>query len=168
MFATNEIVISGATGICKIADIRKENFNSEPTEYYILKPVYSDNATFFLPTKNRTKASKMRHLITVEEIRDLVIASPEGEDECIDDDHLRFEKYTAIIKRCETQEIFWMLRSLHERKKTQLEAGKKFHTADDKLAKEAETLLYGEFAIALDILPEEVPAYIEETFGIEI
>lgn len=48
-----------------------------------------------------------------------------------------------------------------------LKAGRKFHQADEKLLKEAEKVLHGEFAHVLQIAPEEVAAFIMGELGAE-
>ena len=53
-----------------------------------------------------------------------------------------------------------MIKALYSHEKYQQEHGRKFHTADQKIMKEAENMLYEEFAYVLDIQQEKVVPFI--------
>ena len=52
MFAKNDYIIYGTTGVCKITGIEKKKFNNMEREYYILKPAYDPNSTIYAPVDN--------------------------------------------------------------------------------------------------------------------
>lgn len=52
MFFKNDIIRYGAYGVCKIADIAEKNLNGVPIEYYVLKPIYNDTSTIYVPLHN--------------------------------------------------------------------------------------------------------------------
>jgi RNA polymerase-interacting CarD/CdnL/TRCF family regulator len=53
-----------------------------------------------------------------------------------------------------------MINTLHQHKKVQAEAGRKFHLCDENFLRDAEKLLNAEFSLVLGIQPADVGAYI--------
>ena len=63
MFIKNDYVMYGLTGVCKVADIRKESAgNQRGEEYFILHPVKDEHSKIMIPV-SRGKA-RMRPLVT--------------------------------------------------------------------------------------------------------
>lgn len=60
MYRVNDTVVYGAQGVCRIADITKRDIGGMPMDYYVLKPVYDDNSTLFVPISNDKLTAKMR------------------------------------------------------------------------------------------------------------
>ena len=75
LFDKGDLVSYGTNGICCIEDIRFMSFSSgaKKSMYYILKPEASGESTIFVPAENEKLVSKMRKLMTKEEIIDSVI-----------------------------------------------------------------------------------------------
>lgn len=163
MFLINDYVIYGTTGVCQITDIRKEIFSGHvKKEYYILQPVFSCNSTLYVPTENESGANKMRRILTRDEIYELIRNMPEDNAEWIINDNMRHDKCTEIIKNGDRKELIRLIKAMYQHKQEQTKFGKKFYIADEKLMKAAEKLLYNEFALVLNIEPEEVVPYITE------
>ena len=79
MLELNSYVIYGDNGVCLVADKRKEKFAGVIREYYILKPQGNEGSTLFVPTDNEELLSKMRSILTREEILDIIHSLP-GEE----------------------------------------------------------------------------------------
>ena len=152
MFKINDYVIYNSMGVYKIIDIREEkDINDNDTEYYILKPVYGNNLTIKTPVNN-TKVF-MREILKKEEVLTLIKSLPEQETAWIDDDRKRTgdsEEWAKLIK------------TIYLEKQKKSVDGKKLMKADEDIMKIAEKNLYEEFAVALNIQPEEVVSYILE------
>lgn len=164
MFSINDYVIYGTTGVCRITDIRKEVFSGHvKKEYYILQPVFSSNSTLYVPTENESGANKMRRILTRDEIHELIRNINEDDDVAwIMNDNMRHDRCTEIIKNGDRKELICLIKAMYQHKQEQIKFGKKFYIADEKLMKAAEKLLYNEFALVLNIEPEEVVPYITE------
>lgn len=78
----------------------------------------------------------------------------------IDNDNLRKERYKGILRDGNRQEIMQLIRTLYLHQLKLKEEGKKFHASDDKFYKDAERILYEEFAYVLNISEEEVVPFI--------
>lgn len=165
MFSVGEYVIYASTGVCKIDDIRKENFGGERKSYYILKPVYLANSTIYAPVGSSEE--KMKNVISKEEVEQLIGTMPEEEIIWIDDDNQRKEKFTDIVRHGDRHELIRLLKSLHHKQKEKLASGRKFHSADERIMKDAEKILFEEFALALKIKPEDVVTFISQSLNPE-
>lgn len=157
MFEINDVVMRGTSGICTIVDIRKENFRGTPEMYYVLQPIH-ERTTIFCPVES--DKLRVRKLLTCAEIEALISAMPDMENIWIENDPERKEKYNAIIKRGEHKDLICLLKTLYQKREEKQRIGKKFHIADERVMKDAEQLLHGEFAYVLGIREEEVLPYI--------
>ena len=159
MFCINDSIMYGNTGVCKIIDIRREKFDNEEILYYILKPVYRENdATIYCPVGN--DKVRLRKLLSAEEITELIQSMSHTEPEWIDNDHLRRQTFNEILKGGNHQELVQLIKTLDNHRENKIKEGKKFHLSDEKIMKQAEAVLYEEFAYVLNIMPDEVVPFI--------
>jgi len=167
MHSINEIVNYGTTGVCKIVDIIYKKISGTDFEYYVLKPIYDEQATVFVPTKNEILTAKMRPILSAPEINELIKAMPDEQNVWIQNENLRHEKHKEIINSGDRKAQVKLIKSIYFHKREQLQNSKKLRMVDEIALKEAEKLLYNEFALVLDIKPEQVVAYITEELSLE-
>ena len=153
-------VIYGDNGVCLVADKRKEKFAGVIREYYILKPQGNEGATLFVPTDNEELLSKMRAILSKEEILDIIHSLPGDEIPWEEDNKVRGEYYSEVFDRGDRRELLLLIKALYTHKKVRKEEGKKLWTIDENAMKHAESLVYEEFATVLGIAPEEVADFI--------
>lgn len=167
MFNVNDTVKYGVNGVCKIVDISYQNFcgDDEEEEYYILKPLYSQNSTFFVPTHNENLVSKMHKIMSENEIYDLIHEIPSCNAEWIDDNKARQESYNNIIVNGSRKDVIGLIRTLHTKKRQLEDERKKMHAADEKIMQDAQRMINDEFAAVLNIRPAEVPEFIESNLN---
>ena len=158
MFAKNDYIIYGTTGVCKITGIEKKKFNNMEREYYILKPAYDPNSTIYAPVDNNM--INIRKIMTVKEVYDLIKTMPDNKPIWIDDINLRKEKYNEILKKGNKVELVKLIRTLYLEKEKKKTEGKKLYVGDEKIMAEAERLLHEEFAVVLNIKVDEVLPFI--------
>lgn len=161
MFKINDYLIYGTNDVCQMIGKKKEKqIGGSEKEYYILKPVYEANSTIFSPVDNGK--TKMRRILTAEEVYDLFRTAPGEDDEWIDNDRLRLENFSEIIKNGDRRALMKLIKMLNSQRITQLHNGKNFRSSDDSMMKSAEKLLYNEFALIMDIKPGEVARFISD------
>ena len=85
----------------------------------------------------------------------------------IDDDTQRYETYHAILQSGDRTQLVQLIKTLYLHQQERREQKKKLHSADEKFMKEAEHLLYEEFAYVLNIKREQVVPFITEQIEIE-
>lgn len=163
MYKVNDTVLYGAYGVCKITEIAEKNFNGNYDEYYILKPIFSEQTTIFIPIYNKILAEKMRRVLSTDEIRALIKMMPDENIIWIENENIRRERYKEIISSASPSDLVRLIKTLYLHKQTQKEKGRKLHIADGKFLKDAEKMLCDEFAFVLNIKRDQVlPLILEQ------
>lgn len=158
MFAIEDIVVYGNCGVCKIVNICKKQIGEKQVSCYVLKPVRDETTTIYCPIDN--DKIKMRKLLTPEEIDNLIQTMPAAQTQWEANDQIRKEKFHAILKKADHRELITLIKTLYFHKVESTRQGRKFHLNDERVMKEAERILYGEFAHVLHIEPDEVVPFI--------
>lgn len=161
MFKVNDYVIHGSMGACRIIDIQKDKIvNNEENEYYVLKPVYDDNMTIKTPVNNSKVL--MRPIISKDDVLSLIARMPQQETVWLNDNRERNQYFKTALKTGKTEEWAKLIKTIYLEKTEKAAAGKKLSKTDEDILKTAEKQLNEEFAIVLDISPDEVVPYILE------
>ena len=155
MFQINDTVIYGTQGACKISEIMQKKFAGKPMKYYVLKPIYDENSTVYIPEDNQGLVNK------------IIQAMPDEECVWIENEHERKQAYKDIISRGDRLELVKLIKTLYFHQQAQQAKGRKLHMADERYFKEAEKLLYSEFALVLNIEPEQVVPFIANQIEVE-
>lgn len=162
MYQINDTVLYGTHGVCQIAEITQQSFGNPTKTYYVLKPVHNPSSTIYVPVDSEALTSKIRQVLSREEIYELIHSMPYEESYWIENEPERKERYREIIAKGDRHELIQMLKALYHHQQQQALRGKKLHAADERYFKEAEKLLYDEFALVLNIKPSQVLPFIME------
>ncbi len=159
MFKVNDYVIYNSIGVYKILDIRKEkDISDNEIDYYVLQPAFDDSLIIKTPLNN--SKILMRRVITKDDVLSLIASMPEKETVWIKNDRERSEAFKAALKSGESEEWMKLIKTIHLMKQEKSDCGKKLMKTDEEIMKTAEKNLYEEFAIALDISPDDVLSFI--------
>ena len=79
MFNIGDTVIYGTQGICKIEEKIQKDLKGKMTEYFVLKPIYEKSSTIFLPLENDVLMSRMRPILSKDEVLDIINTIPSKE-----------------------------------------------------------------------------------------
>ena len=71
MFKVDDIVTYGINGVCKVAAIEEKNLMGMKKDYLVLKPLNGDKSTFYVPVDSENLLSKMKKLLSEDEINEL-------------------------------------------------------------------------------------------------
>lgn len=160
MFNVNEKVIYAQMGVCEIIDITVPSFceRGEEKPYYVLQPA-NQSGSIFVPVDANVY---MRRLLTREEAERLIDVIPDVQARSFDSVSLQDLKqhYADAMQSHDCGELIALVMSIYAKKQARIKNNKKIGAIDEAAMKRAEELLYGEFAIALDIPVEAVPKYI--------
>ena len=167
MFCVNDTVFYGPQGVCKITEIKKITLCGKSEEYYILKPVYQSRSTFYIPLANQELTEKMHKVLSKDEIEELIDAMPQEDTLWIEDDAVRKEMYNKIIASGNRRKIAGIIKTLYLEQAKRQEEGKRLKQKDEQILARAEELLYHEFALVLDISPEQVVPLLQKKMDIE-
>ena len=166
-YKVDDTILYGTHGVCRIAEMAERKFGDKSMEYYILKPIDDDKATLFVPVNNEKLLAKMRRVLTAAEIYDLIKAMPAEDTIWIENESARKEKYKELLSNGDRMGLVSLIKTLYQHQTEQKEKGKKLHIADERFMKDAERLLYAEFAHVLDIQYEQVLPFILQEMKVE-
>ena len=162
MYNVNDAVIYATYGVCVISAIEERNFSGENIEYYILRPVGDSRNTFYVPTSNSALRNKMRDVCNADDVNNLIGTMSEQNCIWIDNAVRRKEEYRKIIDKGDRKELIRLIKTLYTKGEELTAQHKKLYSADEKFLRDAENMLYNEFAYALHIPREEVINYIKQ------
>jgi CarD family transcriptional regulator len=157
MFQVNDHVVFGTHGICAVRAIGTLNMSVADTKrlYYTLEPLYeSQQSAIYTPVDNNK--TPMRRAITREEAWKLIDRIPEIEIVSCADERSQEDQYKTIIQKNECTGWIQIIKTLYLSKQKRLAEGKKNIAKDEQYLKQAEDMLYGELAAALDVDKLEV------------
>ncbi|MBO4390097.1 MAG: CarD family transcriptional regulator [Lachnospiraceae bacterium] len=156
MYDIGEFVIYGTDGVCRVEKIGASKLPEMSAEkkYYTLCPVYEKGCEIVTPVDQDRIV--MRRVLEKQEVMDLIDRMGELPEIWVREEKKREEDYKEVIRSCDCERLLSMIKTLYRRKQMRLAAGKKVTAKDMKYFNMAETNLYGEFAVALDLTPAKV------------
>ncbi len=170
MYQIGDFIIYASTGVCRVEDILPPG-GVRPTTalvpertYYVLRPLYQPE-TIYSPVDNPKVF--MRPIISAEEAQHLIdhipalrIKADSGEE------ILEFkEQYQNAASSHDCNELMALILDIYTKKLLLTAQNRKFSQLDERYMKQAEDILYGELAAALDIEKDQVTTYIAERIG---
>lgn len=154
-YKVNDTVLHGVSGVCRIDSIETRSFSGKKREYYVLKPLSDERSTVYIPTDNEELLSKMRYILSQQQIYDLIASVQDNELVWIENENQRKEKYrqTLIVGDC--RQLIVLLKTLCIYKKNKEAENKKIHKCDETFLNDAQKLLYDEFSRVINIKKEQ-------------
>lgn len=160
MFQIHDVVVYGTQGVCQIVGIDEQKIDREVKKYFVLKPKADQAATFYVPTWNEKALSKMRKVLTPEEVNVLIDSMPGMDSSWIANEAVRKETYKKVLASGDHAAIISMIQTLYLHKKEREAEGKRLHMSDERFMKDAEQLLFNEWQYVLNMEKTELMAYI--------
>ena len=165
-YCKGDYVKYSTNGVCMITDIGRPDFDKTAAEdsYYFLRPVSDRSTVIFVPKWNELLLSKMRKLLTREEIDALILSVNNDSIAWIDDRKKRAERFGEILKQNDPLGLLRMIGCLYIKKQqlAELGANRKLSFSDLDTLERAERLIEDEFSFVLGIRPSEVADYIRK------
>lgn len=155
MYNVDEVVLYGSNGVCRIKEITNQKLAGKMMEYYVLKPLFSQVSTLFVPTNNQALVARMRYVLSKDKIKDILdnlTVTPEW----IDDKNTRLEFCKDTIASGDFEATVNLIRMLRFHEKKQNAKGKHLHISDERYLREAERMACDEISFALNIDRSEI------------
>ncbi len=155
MFKVNDHVVFGATGVCRVVDRVMRSFSGNPErEYFVLSPLQENNEMIYVPVDH--SKPHFRRALSREQILRLLQEMPEADPQWMEEDTQRRNFFNEAIRSGDQAELIKMVKSIYFRREELAKQGKNLSATDREAMKKAERLLYNEFALGLDLEPEQV------------
>lgn len=156
-FDIGDYILYGINGSCEIVDIGELPFGGEDKIYYSLKPVSDGRSTIYLP------------VIKEDEIIRAVISKDEADGivdkfKSIKPSKTEINRDTCepIIKSGDNSKIVALIKQLRKLRVENRKSHKGLNIQEEKLLRQAETVLYSELATAYDLAIDEIVAKYSE------
>lgn len=162
MFEKDQWVLYGIHGVCRVIGTEKQLVNRKRTEFLVLEPLNKAESRFYLPTGNPTALSKLKPVLTVRELTELLSSREVREYAWIQEEGLRKQTYRELINGGDRPALLKTVYSLYRYRDEQAAAGRKFHLCDENFLRDAEKLLASEIALVLEMTPEQARDHLRE------
>ena len=161
MYSVNEKIHYGGSGICVIQEITAMRFGRTRERYYVLKPVYQNTSVIYVPVNNPQLVSKMRPVLTRSEVEALIESIDSIPTVWENDPVARKASFEALLRSNECRNLIALIKTLNVFRAERLADGKTLPVVEDTFLREAQRLLYDEFADVLNLQPSQVHDYIQ-------
>ncbi len=161
MYKNGDLVVYGASGVCKVDGIIERDFGAKMMEYYVLKPIFAQTTTIYAPKETIGSQSNIRAVMTDTDANKIIADFCEYDDEWIINDIERKASFRSVMKNTSTENLARMIKTIYIHRKALSSASKHLHSYDEEMLKNAEKLLFNELAFALNTSFEDINAQIK-------
>ena len=162
MYQLGDKVVYGSHGVCCVVGQEERVIDKRNVTYLALEPMGQGGSRFLVPTHNAVAMSKLRHMLTREELDTLLQSQEIRTDAWIRDENMRKQAYREMISGGDRQKLLSMIQTLYRHKAAQQSAGKNVHLCDENFLRDAEKLLVSEIAMVLELEPDQAKQYLRE------
>lgn len=162
MFNIGDTVVT-SNGVCqveKIGPLAGMGKSAAGKEYYTLRPYFDNSGKIYIPVAGEAEA--MRFALSKDEVNALVGEIGNLDQINISDEKQREAEYKNAVNSKDPRKLIRIIKTMYFRRKARVESGKKSTAIDERYFRIAETRLYEEIALALDIDRDEVKEYIRK------
>lgn len=161
MFQIDQCVMYKSSGVCRIVSFEEKSFDGvNITQYCKLQPLFSDNSVFYIP--ENSMPDKVRMLHDKEHIDSLISKIPQMNALKIDDSRKRKLIFSSVLKSGDCEQIMSLIKLLYEEQSARLSSGKKLNLSDEKILRDAESLIDQELSVIMGVEPSDAKTYIKE------
>ena len=162
MFQSGDLVVYGSTGVCRVEELTRPAARGADRGklFYLLKPLHQDGVIY---TPAEGGKVPIRPVIPAEEARALLEQIPTLTPEICRGPTLQAlsQHYQAAIRTHDCRELLRLMVSIRAKRHQLAAQNRRPGMVDERFLKQAEQLLCSEFAVALQVSPEEVQADVE-------
>lgn len=167
MYQIGDQVVYGMHGVCRVVDMEERVIDRKRVSYLALEPVGQTGSRYLVPTHNQAAMSKLRQMLTPEQMNALMQSDEIRADGWIKDENLRKQTYRELISSGDRVSLMKMVCTLYRHKAEQSAAGKKVHLCDDNFLRDAEKLLCSEVSLVLGMEYDQARTYLRNQLKCE-
>ena len=157
MYKTNDLLIY-KKDVCKVKEIKEKYLRD--TDYYVLSPITDESLTIQVPIDSKA----IRNIINKEEVN-LIINKIPKIDIIKSDAKILENEYKALMQNGTHEDLIKIIKTTYLRNEERLANNKKTADKDNRYFEEAESYLYHEFSISLNLPYDSVKQYIIDTLS---
>jgi len=158
MYQVGDLVVYGSIGVCRVDGVSCPDPDSNK-QFYQLAPLYQAGVIY---TPVEPGKIPLRPVMSREDALALVDQIPSVHAEVYRERTLQLlaQRYQSTLQTGDPLQLLTLTMSVYRKRQQALEQNRRLGMVDERFGKQAERLLFGELAAALDIGIDEVPAFI--------
>ena len=160
MFQIGERVVYGFHGVCTVVEMEERVVDRKKAIFMVLEPPGQHSGRFYIPTHNAAAMSKVKRMLTPEEMDAMILSDAVRIFEWIPEEKRRKILYRELISSGDRERLMQMLRAVYLYKDQLASEGKRCHLCDDNFIRDTERLLIGEISTVMHLEEEAAKAYI--------
>lgn len=164
MLKIGETVRYGQSGLCTVQEICEKEIGGVCQNYYVLSPFSKRGSMVFVPCENRQLLDKICPPLTKEEVDGLIKEVLCATTEWIRDFRRRSDYSKKALASADRRDPLLLIKTIYDHRNEESSSPVRIHTTDDYFLRDAEYLVYSEFAYALNKEYEEVAAEMRALF----
>lgn len=161
MYQSGDLVVYGSTGVCRVVDVVNPYSHGPERNkpFYQLDPIYQEG-TIYTPV-NGGKVL-MRPVMSTKDAQNLIDLIPSVNVEPFRERTLQLlaQRYQSALQSGDCLNLLKLTMSVRAKRAQAESRNRRLGAVDEKYGRQAERLLFGELAVALDIPMEQVKSYI--------
>ena len=127
----------------------------------MLKPIFNEASTVFVPIQNEALVNKMKKLMSSQQLDEVLDSVSVAQVEWNNDEMTRRQNFKDVISSGVVEDILVVLKTLWSHRTAQNGKGRKLHISDEIFLKEAEKMIKEEIAFVIGIEQDDVLPYIQ-------
>ena len=144
--------------VCRVKEIKYKYLKD--TDYYVLSPITDDSLTIQVPVDSKV----IRNVISKDEVNKIINKIPKID--IIKSDAKTLEnEYKILMQNGTHEDLIKIIKTTYLRNEERIANNKKTTDKDNYYFNQAESYLYHEFAISLNMPYDEVKQYITDTLS---
>lgn len=151
MIKVHDTVLYGVHGVCRVEEQVARLVGGREVQYFMLKPIFEKGSSIFVPTDNEALVGKMKRILSAEEIYALIRTMPEEGLLWIESETERRQQFQEILNGGDREQLVRLIKTLYLRQQARKEQKKNLLLSDERFLKDAERVLYEEFAYVPEI-----------------
>ena len=158
MYQIGDLVVYGSTGVCRVDGFCHPDGNSSKL-YYCLSPFYQSGVVHLPASMGQTALRPVMTAAEAEELLTQVSAIPV--EICRERTIQQLsQRYQAILRSDDSLQLLSLILSIQEKRRQAEAQNRRLGMVDERYGRQAEKILFGELAVALDISMDDVPSLI--------
>ena len=160
LYQIGQLIVYGAEGVCRVEAVGPLDMRGaqQGVDYYTLSPLYRDGR-IFIPVDTEVYT---RPVMTREEAKELIARIPDIPAEVYENSNPRLlnEHYQLFLKSHDCTDLVRLIRAIYIKSVSAADRGRRLGQVDERNMKQAEEMLHGELAAALELPMDEVKDFI--------
>ena len=163
-------VIYGNNGICLVESITEMAFSAgdKKKTYFILRPLSNPNSVIYLPHDNELLISRLRAILTKQEIVDILSKPLADSASWIEDKKLRAASFRDQASSNHLPTLLSLIKCLCEKQDELIVQNKKMLSADREILNNALIAARNEISFVLDISQKDTEERLQAYLGIAL